>query len=202
MDLQLDMLKKKKIEENLARELLLSRKAQVARKVSAANHQKTVDIARYLKINFMCMHTAADNLAYRYVENALKKEKPKCVADVMDMLLDIPEYTHAARLNNPPLIFVGNKKSKVSNVHIEFTGGTEGPKDIYSRFSKAGIDTIIAMHQSEEHFKECLKAQINVIVASHIASDTLGINLMLDYLLTKGKFEVCDFSGFKRIARI
>ena len=117
------------------------------------------------------------------------------------MLLDIPEYRQAASLNNPPKIFVGNKKAKVSKLHIEFTGGTEGPKDVYKRLAQSGVDTIIAMHQSEEHFKKCREAHINVVVASHIASDSVGINLMLDHILSKEKLKVYEFSGFKRFPR-
>ena len=86
-------------------------------------------------------------------------------------------------------------------MHVEFTGGTEGPKGIYDKLANAGVDTIIAMHQSEEHVKKCKEFNINVIVASHIASDNIGMNIMLDHLLTKGKFKVYEFSGFKRVKR-
>jgi len=57
------------------------------------------------------------------------------------------------------------------------------------------------MHQSEEHFKKCKEFNINVIFASHIASDNLGINLMLDYLESKDGLKVYEFSGFRRFKR-
>jgi len=84
---------------------------------------------------------------------------------------------------------------------LEFTGGTEGPKEIYEKLSTKGVDTIIAMHQSEEHFKKCKEANINVIFASHIASDNIGINIMLDHLENKEKFTIYEFSGFRRFKR-
>ncbi|HDN86065.1 MAG: NGG1p interacting factor NIF3 [Candidatus Omnitrophota bacterium] len=200
MDLQVDIFKERGISLSKVETLLGERKAQVERRVSSANHQRVIDFARLLNLNFFCMHTPADNLAYQYIKKLMDKEKPKKIKDILDLLLEIPEYREAAKNNNPPKIFLGNKESRVSKIHIEFTGGTEGPENIYDSLSSAGIDTIIAMHQSEGHYRKCKQANINVVIASHIASDTLGVNLMLDYLQTKGKFKVLEFSGFKRFS--
>ncbi len=201
MDLQVDVFAQTGMSVAQAENLLTQRKNQVERRVSAANHQRSIDIARLLNINFMCMHTVCDNLAYQHMNQLIRRKKPKMIQDVLNVLLDVPEYQHAARGNNPPKIFIGNKHSRVSNIHFEFTGGTEGPKEIYERLSAQGIDTIVAMHQSEEHYKMCKSANINVIVASHIASDNVGINLMLDYVTKKEKLVIHEFSGFKRVIR-
>ena len=181
--------------------LLEQRKAQVARRVSAANHSRAVDIAGLLGLNFLCMHTPCDNLAYQFLRKKLDKSKPASLGAIMDILYDAPEYSYAAKNNNPPQIVVGSKKSRCRNIHLEFTGGTEGPQDIYKELSSSGIDTVVAMHQSEEHYKKCKEANINVIFASHIASDNLGINIMLDYLESKQKLKIYEFSGFKRFKR-
>ncbi|MCK4809353.1 MAG: NGG1p interacting factor NIF3 [Candidatus Omnitrophica bacterium] len=198
MDLQVDIFKQKGIALSKVESLLQERKSQVGRRVSAANHQRAVDFARLLALNFFCMHTPCDNLAYDYVNKLMMKKKPGKIEDVMNILLGIPEYKDAAKNNNPPKIFIGNKDSRVSKIHLEFTGGTEGPRDIYESLSSQGIDTIIAMHQSEEHYKKCREAKINVVVASHIASDALGVNIMLDHLESKGKLKIYEFSGFRR----
>ena len=201
MGLQVDALIQKGVNVAAAENLLGARMSQVQRRVDAANHQRSVDIAKLLGINFMCQHTVCDNLAYQYMEKAIKKAKPKTLGQIMDLLLTIPEYQQAAKYNNPPMITVGSRKSRCSNIHIEFTGGTEGPKDIYKKLACKGVDTIIAMHQSEEHHKMCKEANINVIIASHIASDNLGINCMLDHLCSQEKIKVYEFSGFRRFAR-
>jgi len=185
----------------LARIFLEERKFQVARRVHAANHSRSVDVARLLNLNYLCMHTPCDNLANQFLRNQLNKTKPKSLEEIMDMLLTIPEYADAAKKNNEPIIAVGRKNSRCKNIHLEFTGGTEGPQKIYSKLSEKGIDTIVAMHQSEEHFKKCKEANINVIFASHIASDNIGVNRMLDHLESKDKLKVFEFSGFKRFRR-
>jgi putative NIF3 family GTP cyclohydrolase 1 type 2 len=201
MDLQVDIYAQAGVSISASQNLLSERKQEVARRVSAANHRRSSDVARLLGINFLCMHTPCDNCAYQFTKGALNKHKPSTLAEVMDILLNIPEYAYAAKNNNMPAITIGSKQSRCKNIHFEFTGGTEGPKDIYEKLAASGVDTIIAMHQSEEHHKQSKKANINVIVASHIASDNIGINIMLDYLEHSQKLEVYEFSGFKRVKR-
>jgi hypothetical protein len=46
--------------------------------------------------------------------------------------------------------------------------------------AQAGIGTVIGMHMSEEHKKEAEAANINVVIAGHISSDSIGMNLFLD----------------------
>ena len=196
MDLQADIFAKEGIPISACENLLGERKLQVARRVHAANHSRSVDVASLLNLNYLCMHTPCDNLANQFLKKQLNKAKPQSLEEVMDLLLTIPEYADAAKKNNAPMIAVGSKNSRCKNIHLEFTGGTEGPKQIYSKLSEQGVDTIVAMHQSEEHFKKCKEANINVIFASHIASDNIGINIMLDHLESKGKLKVFEFSGF------
>lgn len=198
MDLQVDAFAAAGINLSFSQNLLSERKGQVARRVHSANHQRSVDISKLLGLNFMCMHTPADNFAYQHMRKLMDKEKPKNLGQIMDLLYDIPEYEDAAKNNNPPLIANGSKSSRSSMIHIEFTGGTEGPKDIYDRLSVSGVDTIIAMHQSEEHYKKCKEVNINVIFASHIASDVLGVNLLLDKISGEEKIKIYEFSGFRR----
>ncbi len=201
MDLQIDVFAKEGIALSVCEKLLEERKNQVARRVSSANHSRSVDAARLLNINFLCMHTPCDNLAYWHLRKIMDKSKPQTLGKIIDILQAIPEYSDAVKNNNPPQIVVGNKKSRCKKIHLEFTGGTEGPKDIYKELAACGVDTIIAMHQSEEHFKKCKESNINVIFASHIASDNVGINIMLDYLESKEKFKIYEFSGFRRFTR-
>ena len=201
MDLQIDVFAKEGVALGVCEKLLEERKSQVARRVSSANHSRSVDVARLLNINFICAHTPCDNLAYQFLRRTVDKDKPATLGKITDILQTIPEYFDAAKNNNPPLIVVGGRNSRCKNIHLEFTGGTEGPKGIYKELASRGVDTIITMHQSEEHFKKCKESKINVIFASHIASDSLGVNIMLDYLEGKEKLKIYEFSGFRRFKR-
>jgi putative NIF3 family GTP cyclohydrolase 1 type 2 len=83
---------------------------------------------------------------------------------------------------------------------VKFAGGTAGPKEMYDSLSKAGVGTFVCMHMPENHLEEARKAHINVIVAGHMASDSVGINLMADSMEEKG-VNITPFSGLLRYER-
>ena len=56
------------------------------------------------------------------------------------------------------------------------------------------------MHFSEEHRKEAEKNYINLLVASHMASDSIGMNIILDEIEKSG-VEIIPFSGLIRVRR-
>ena len=57
------------------------------------------------------------------------------------------------------------------------------------------------MHLSEEGRKQAEKYHVNVVIAGHISSDSLGMNLFLDELQKKG-IEIVPCSGLIRYSRI
>ena len=67
--------------------------------------------------------------------------------------------------------------------------------------AQSGIGTVIGMHISEEHKKEAEAANINVVIAGHMSSDSLGVNLFLDELEKQG-IEIIPCSGLIRIKRM
>jgi putative NIF3 family GTP cyclohydrolase 1 type 2 len=149
----------------------------------------------------MCAHTPADNHVTDYLQKLFDKRKPKRLSDVLAILKNIPEYRHAMKKKAGPRILIGDAKKPAGKIFVDMTGGTEGSKKVFARLSQAGVGTIIAMHLSEEHFKIAKDEHINVIIAGHIASDTLGLNLLLDSLEKKERLKIVQCSGFARVRR-
>ncbi len=202
MDLQCDVLNFYGVPINIAEGLMKERIDEVARGVNKLNHQRTVDTAKLLKVNLMNSHTPCDNLAANFLKNLIEKERPERISDLMDLLKEIPEYKEALKIGAGPKIFVGDKENRCGKIALtEITGGTEGSPKIYEKMAQAGIGTIIGMHQSEEHRKEAESANINVVIAGHMSSDSLGMNIFLDELEKKG-IEIIPYSGLIRISRI
>jgi len=101
-----------------------------------------------------------------------------------------------------PQLFSGKKESRVGKIAVtEITGGTEGAHDIYEKMAIAGVGTIISMHQSEKHREFAEKAHINVVIAGHMSSDSLGMNLFLDELAKLG-VSVVPCGGLIRASRL
>lgn len=201
MDLQAEVLADYGVPINIAESIIKPRISEVSRGISPINHNRSVDAAKLLKLDYMCTHTIADNLSANFIVKLLKKKNLEFVEDILKMLKDIPEYKQAIKINAGPKLFVGSPENKCGKVVVtEFTGGTSGAKEIYEKMAQAGIGTIIGMHMGEEHRKEAEKYHLNVLIAGHMASDSLGMNLFLDELERK-EIEVVPTSGLIRIKR-
>ena len=202
MDLQCDVLNYYGVPINVAEGLMRERIDEVARGVNRLNHQRTVDAARLLNMSLMNIHTPGDNLAAKFLKDLVEKENPERVSDLMSVLKEIPEYKEASKIGVGPKVFVGSEENRCGRITLtEITGGTEGSPKLYAKMSQAGIGTVIGMHISEENKKEAENANVNVVIAGHISSDSLGMNLFLDELEKKG-IEIIPCSGLTRISRV
>ncbi len=203
MDMQVDILQQLGVNPVLAEKLLQERKDAVRRKVMPANHHKALDCARLLGIPWVCMHTPSDNCVYSYLKRYFEENQYRTVGDVIDLLYEIPEYQEGARRGTPPVILLGSKSSRAGKIALEMTGGTEPSVENYQHLVSAGIGTIVGMHFSEEHYKKAKEAKLNLIVAGHMSSDTLGMNLLLDEVMRRlgQRLEVIGVSGFYRVER-
>ncbi|NOY63923.1 MAG: NGG1p interacting factor NIF3 [Nitrospirae bacterium] len=197
MKIQADILGRFGVPINIAESLMEKRISEVERRLMPINHNRAVDAARLLNIPFVCFHTPADNMVASYLQRLFDEKKPYKLSDVIDLLLEIPEYRDAKRTGAGPSVLLGSEKRKAGKIFVDMTGGTEGSKEIFQSLTTSGVNTIVAMHLSEEHRKEAENNHLNVIIAGHIASDNLGLNLLFDKILDDG-VEVMECSGYKR----
>ena len=202
MELQCDILNLYGVPINVAEHLMKERISEVARGVNRLNHQRTVDAAKILGFNLICLHTATDNLAAKFLKEKIEIEDSLMrLEDLVNLLKEIPEYKEAAKIGAGPKIFVGNKENRCGKIAVtEITGGTEGSPKIYEKLAIAGIGTVVGMHMEEERKKEAETAHVNVLIAGHISSDSLGMNLFLDQLEKRG-IEIVPCSGLIRVKR-
>lgn len=198
MHLQADILAQAGISISAAEGLLGSRISEVNRGLSPINHNRAVDAARLLNMPLASIHTVTDNMVAKYLGALIKNKKPLFISDLMDILMNIPEYQEAEKVKAGPRIFSGNLNKHCGKIIIDMTGGTEGSTEIYERLSHAGVSTIVGMHLSEKHLEKANKAHINTVIAGHMSSDSIGMNLFLDQVLkqSKNKIEIVPLGGF------
>jgi putative NIF3 family GTP cyclohydrolase 1 type 2 len=202
MSLQCDVLNYYGVPINIAEGLMKQRIEEVARGVNPINHQRTVNSAKILGVNLMNIHTPTDNLAAKFLKLKIDEAKPKTVTDLLDLLKEIPEYQEAIKNGAGPRIFTGSPDNRCGKIALtEITGGTEGSPKLYEKMANAGIGTIVGMHISEEHKREAESANLNVVIAGHISSDSLGMNLFIDELEKQG-IKIVPCSGFTRVSRV
>ncbi|WP_027717712.1 NGG1p interacting factor 3 protein, NIF3 [Desulfovirgula thermocuniculi] len=200
MHLQEDLLARFGVPINIAEGIMASRIAEVKRGLMPLNHNRAVDAARLLGLAFMCAHTVTDNLVASFLQKQMDEQKPETLGDILKLLKEQPEYREAVKYQAGPAIVVGSKERRAGKVMVDMTGGTSGSEDAYAKLAQAGVGTLLVMHINEKHRKEAEKNHINVIVAGHMASDSLGMNLFLDELEARG-VEVVPCAGLLRFSR-
>ncbi len=187
---------------NVGEAVLEGRINEVMRLMLPLNHQRPVQAAELLDIPLMCVHTPCDNLVTSNLQKHFDKKGDKLtLKEVREELLKYPEYKMAARDNAGPTIVVGSEKRRAGRILVDMTGGTGGPTESLEKLAAAGVGTLIGMHISEKNREAAEKHKVNVVIAGHDSSDSIGINLFVDELEKKG-VEIIPCSGLYRVSRV
>jgi putative NIF3 family GTP cyclohydrolase 1 type 2 len=201
MYLQADIWNRFGVPINIGDSLIDTRAKEVMRRLMPYNHQRTLDAARLLGYPYMSIHTPADNCVTTFLQTMFDEKKPERVKDVIDLLLEIPEYREARKQGAGPTIIAGSPEKRAGTVMVDMTGGTEGPKEALEKLSAAGVGTIVAMHMTDDIREKAEAGHISVIIAGHIASDSIGLNHILDEYEKRG-VEIVSCSGLIRVSRV
>lgn len=181
--------------------LIAPRAEEIRRRIMPVNHYRAVDAARLLGLASMSCHTPADNSVQKFVQSFIDAEKPATLEALVKALRTIPEYGDAAKKGYGPTLISGCSTARPGRIVVDMTGGTEGPADALNRLSAAGVGTLVGMHYSEDHKKRAEELKLNLVIAGHISSDVLGMNLVLDQMEAAGHIEIVCTSGMIRVRR-
>ncbi|MFP4633576.1 MAG: NGG1p interacting factor NIF3 [Candidatus Aenigmatarchaeota archaeon] len=202
MGLQIDTLERAGVPVSQAEGIVRPRAEEVKKNVHAANHPRAPKTAELLDIPMLNLHTVCDNHAYQFMEDYLEEEEFETLGDLIDVILELPEYGWALEYEMGPEIFAGSENNRAGKVEVlGFTGGTSLKDNLIEKMVESGIDTIVVMHARKEQIEKAKEENINIISAGHMPSDSLGINLLLDKIQNEFDLEFFELSGFKRVER-
>ena len=161
--------------------VMSDRMAEVTRAIHPSNTQRAIDAARLMGFPFMCCHTPADNNVNKFLQARCDElGEDATVDELLDLLKDIPEYHEAVLQGVGPTVFEGSGERRTGKIMVDMTGGTSGPVESISKLAASGVGTIVGMHMNEEHRKKAKAEHMNVVIAGHMSSDSLGMNLIID----------------------
>lgn len=176
---QIDKMVESGVPINKAQKALKDRIGKVERAQHSGNYDKVASFAKLLNMPYMNIHLPADIITENFVQNHMDKElwgNPRAtLQDVLDVLSMIPEYNNAM---SKPAIRVGSKDDYAGKILVLMAGGTSGGEKVFKAYFEAGVGTIICMHLPEEVRQAVTDQNIgNVVVAGHMASDSIGLNI-------------------------
>lgn len=196
MSNQIDRMVEAGVPINKAQKALQERIEQVNRAHHVANYDRVVSAAKLLGMPFITIHTPADLMAERFIQNHLdnyldKIDKPK-LKDVISALEELPEFKITLA---KPVLRVGKDEDYAGRVFVTMAGGTSGGEKVAKAYYEAGVGTLVVMHMPDDTIKAVKQQNIgNVVVAGHMASDSVGINQVIKAIEELG-IEVVRMSG-------
>lgn len=166
------------------------------------NIYRTKNTLELLGRSYISIHSPIDNIGARYVQSKIAESGAQTLEQCELALMKISEYqSFFEDCGIKPVSHVGKASARLGRYLLtEFTGGEEGPPEIYPRIKKAGVSTLIVMHISPDALRAARKARINIVSAGHMSSDAVGMNLFCDALEEKG-IEIVPVGGFVRHRR-
>ncbi|SHJ89719.1 Nif3-like dinuclear metal center hexameric protein [Paramaledivibacter caminithermalis] len=196
MDVQIDKMVEFGVPINKAQKVLRKKVGKVERGMHVSNYDRVQSAAKLLNMPYLNIHMPADKITEEYVQDFLNKkfkDEPKAtLKDVVEALKEINEYKDAPA---GPVIRVGGEKDYAGKIAVLMAGGTNGGSDVFKAYFEAGVGTIICMHIPDEVKDEVENQNIgNVIVAGHMASDSIGLNIIIKELEKRG-LEIIKMSG-------
>ncbi|MHB1418722.1 MAG: hypothetical protein ACYCX4_03920 [Bacillota bacterium] len=196
MSNQIDRMVQAGVPINRAQKAIKERQEEIDRAAHVNNYDRAVSAARLLGVPFIGIHTPADVLAETTVQDHLDQRlagnKRATLRDVLNCLDELPEY-HCTLAK--PKIRVGSADSYAGKIWVTMAGGTSGGKEVAKAYFEAGVGTLVMMHVPEDVLKAVRDQNMgNIVVAGHMASDSVGINRIIAALEQKG-LEVTRMSG-------
>ncbi len=196
MDRQIDNMVAFGVPINKAQKVLRKKTSSVELSGHVGNYDRVRSAAQLLEMPYLNIHVPADIIGEAIVQDhldAVVEENPRAtLQDLMDALNEMDVYKNALA---GPVIRVGSPKDYAGEVAVLMAGGTNGGADVFKAYFDAGVGTIVCMHVPEDVKKAVAEQNIgNVIVAGHMASDSIGLNEIIKAWEAEG-VEVTKMSG-------
>jgi hypothetical protein len=148
------------------------------------NYLHEVDVARKVRLPFINIHLPIDQITRDYLLGAIKKEKSKAVGDLIRRLGRITEFAEAeTRIE----LRMDKDDNPLGRWVLLFAAGTNGGYPVAKAYFENGIDTVIYLHIDYDELLRLRKdCKGNLIVLGHMAGDSIGINIFLKDLASRG----------------
>ena len=193
---QIDTMIKFGIPINKAQKALMEKVNKIERSGHPTNFNRVESFAKLIGMPYMNIHMPCDIVTETYLQNLLDDKfssLPKTtLSDIINALNEIPEYKNSIV---KPVIRVGSSSDYAGKIAVLMAGGTNGGEKVFKAYFEAGIGTIVCMHVPDDVRQAVIEQNIgNVIVAGHMPSDSIGINILINELRKKG-LEITPTSG-------
>lgn len=172
--------------------------AEHAPRIHATNYDHLPSLARLLGMPLMNVHNPCDEIGRRVMEECLQKRlrKSSKVSVAIDALGAMSEFRNA---ETRIALRMGRASNPVGRWVVLHGAGTNGGYHVAQCAFANGIDTVLYIHIDPAHLKRLhdefgARGRKNLVVTGHVASDSIGVNVLVRALRERG-LEVTTASG-------
>jgi len=182
LDGHIDKLEKLGVPRNKSQKRLTERREELGYNTHVSNSRRSESAAKLLDMPFMSIHQPADiiseNVVQKLLDDKFADNNKTKISDIIEALEEIGEYKNSYR---KPVVRVGNKDSYAGKIYVLMSGLTGPGAKVLKEYFEAGVGTLVMMHIPEKDAKELKEHGIgNVVVAGHLSSDSIGMNLIAE----------------------
>ncbi len=146
------------------------------------NYAHAVEVAKLLKMPYMNIHTPLDEIGRQRMNDQIKRKigKDSVVQDVVSALEELAEFKNAMTKIK---IRLGKPENAAGKVVVSHGAGTNGGYEIAKTYFEHGVGTVVYIHISPVDLRKLKTDNVgNLIITGHIASDSVGINPLIQEL--------------------
>jgi len=169
-----------------------------APRIHATNYDHLPSLARLLGTPLMSIHNPCDEIGRQVMDDTLRKGM-KATSTVRDALAALDRLSEFARAETDIAIRMGKPGNRLGRWVVLHGAGTNGGYHVAKCAFENGIDTVVYIHIDPGHLARLhtefgARGAKNLIVTGHVASDSIGINVLVRALRERG-VEVTCVSG-------
>lgn len=142
------------------------------------NYDQTVSAAKIMKIPLLSIHSPCDEIGRKTIVSTIKTLNHN--ATVGQLVSRINHLSEFRKAKTKIKVRIGSAKNKAGKVAFSHAAYTNGGYDVARTYYDYGTDTLAYIHISDGDLSKLASERHgNLIILGHIASDWLGINLLL-----------------------
>ena len=164
----------------------------------AENYDHLPSVARLMGMGLMCIHNPCDEIGRRVMDETLRARLPRDahVRDAISALETIPEFRAA---KTRIVVRMGKAENPLGKWAVHHGAGTNGGVPVARAAFDHGIDTVFYIHIDAGALRRLWEVYghegpKNLVVTGHLASDSIGINVLVRELRARG-LRVDTYSG-------
>ena len=150
------------------------------------NTDRLIALAHTVRIGFMNIHQPCDEIGRRILQDMADAAGASgTVSSLMDTYQTLPEMTHSTEGIQ---LVCGDPDATTGKTMVIHAAGTNGGYPVATALFESGIGTVvyIHLHSNDQAARLRKENKGNLILTGHYASDSLGINPLVDALENAG----------------